>query len=66
VPDGAIVELIQGGISATHDMSVQAAPIPGAPHVKVRTRGGFGTTRIRNQPRRRDSIKAAVRGVLGL
>jgi hypothetical protein len=65
VPEGAVVELDAGGFSATHDLRVDGAPAPGAPVVRLRTRGGFGTVRVRTQPRRRDALKAAVLGFLG-
>lgn len=65
VPEGAVVELDAGGFSATHEIRVDAAPAPGAPVVRLRTRGGFGTVRVRTQPRRRDAVKAAVLGFLG-
>ena len=64
VPDGVIVELDAGGFSATHELNVESAPAPGAPVIRLHTRGGFGTTRVRTQARRRDSIKAAMRGFL--
>ena len=32
--------------------------------MRLHTRGGFGTTRVRTKPRRRDAIKAAVKGFL--
>lgn len=65
VPEGAVVELDAGGFSATHELRVDAAPAPGAPIVRLRTRGGFGTIRVRTQPRRRDALKAAVLSFLG-
>jgi hypothetical protein len=64
VPEGAIVELDAGGFSATHELTVEGDPVPGAPVVRLHTRGGFGTTRVRTKARRRDSIKAAVKGFL--
>ena len=51
VPEGTRVELDPGGISATHDVRAGGPPAPGAPTVRLRTRGGFGTTRVRSRPR---------------
>ncbi len=64
VPEGVAVELDPGGISATHEVALHGAPVDGGPLVRVHTAGGFGTTRVRYKPRRRDTIKAAVRAVL--
>lgn len=51
VPEGARVELHPRGISATHDVRADGPRAPGAPTVRLRTRGGFGTTRVRSRPR---------------
>jgi hypothetical protein len=52
VPEGTAVELSPGGFSSTHDITVSGQPKPGAPSLRLRTGGGFGTTRVTSKPRR--------------
>jgi hypothetical protein len=51
VPEGVEVELTGGGLGATRRVEVEGTPGPDAPVVRVRTRGPFGTVRVRSRPR---------------
>jgi hypothetical protein len=51
VPEGTAVELSPGGFSSTHDVRVEGQPHSGAPSLRLRTGGGFGTTRVTSRPR---------------
>ena len=55
VPEGVEVELTGGGFGATRRVEVEGTPGPDAPVVRVRTRGPFGTLRVRSRPGTRDA-----------
>jgi hypothetical protein len=51
VPEGVEVELTGGGLGATRTVDVEGEPGPDAPVIRIRTRGPFGTLRVRSRPR---------------
>jgi hypothetical protein len=60
VPEGVEVELTGGGFGATRRVEVEGDPGPDAPIVRVRTRGPFGTLKVRSRPSLRDTRAGAV------
>lgn len=62
VPPGVDVEVTGGGLLCSRDVRVDAEPAPpGAPLVRVRTRGLLGSSKVRCQPRLVDQLVDGAR-----
>ena len=62
VPPGVEVLVTGGGLLCSRDVRIDAAAPPGAPVVRVRTRGFLGSLAVRCRPRLRDQlVESALR-----